>query len=175
MKNGKTEVEEALETCKKITNELKGTKELNMETLIARVAERQKKKNKNLKVKFEGKGLSVFGPAAQLEVLAMETARRSGNLEFDEAFKSLSTRARVQNPALASEKLGKAEKMREESSTIVNLNVATSDILCTLTGIGPAKAAMIISTRPFEKIEDLMKVSGIGQKTFEKLKKNLAV
>lgn len=56
----------------------------------------------------------------------------------------------------------------------VNLNSADESALTTLPGIGPSKAQAIISYREetgsFQSIDDLKKVSGIGEKTFEKLK-----
>ena len=59
----------------------------------------------------------------------------------------------------------------------ININTADATTLQTLPGIGPQKADAIIRFReengPFKKIEDLMKVSGIGEKTFEKLKEQI--
>lgn len=56
----------------------------------------------------------------------------------------------------------------------INLNRATLEQLDTLPGIGPGLAAAIVEYRTrsggFRKIEDLMKVGGIGPKTFERLK-----
>jgi len=56
----------------------------------------------------------------------------------------------------------------------VNINNATSEQLQGLPGIGPAKAEKILSYRetngPFKTVEDLVNVSGIGEKSFEQLK-----
>lgn len=61
----------------------------------------------------------------------------------------------------------------------VNLNQADEAALSTLSGIGPSKARSIITYREengrFTTIEDLKKVSGIGEKTFEKLKDSITV
>jgi len=61
----------------------------------------------------------------------------------------------------------------------VNLNTASEVELQTLTGIGPSKAAAIIQYRtengPFKSIEELKNISGIGEKTFEKLKEDIAI
>jgi competence protein ComEA len=55
----------------------------------------------------------------------------------------------------------------------VNLNTATVEQLLTLPGIGPSKAQSIVETRQkiggFKKLEDLLRVKGIGRKTFRKL------
>ena len=62
---------------------------------------------------------------------------------------------------------------------VVNINSGTLEQLQTLTGIGEAKASAIIEYREssggFKTIEDITKVSGIGDKTFEKIRDRLAV
>ncbi len=61
----------------------------------------------------------------------------------------------------------------------ININKADESQLQDLPGIGPAKAAAIIQYRqdngPFKQAEDLKKISGIGEKTFEKLKDAVSV
>lgn len=61
----------------------------------------------------------------------------------------------------------------------VNLNTASAADLQKLNGIGQKKAEQIIAYREqngqFKKIEDLMQVSGIGEKTFAALKDQLAL
>jgi competence protein ComEA len=57
----------------------------------------------------------------------------------------------------------------------ININAATKEELEALPGIGPAKAQAIIDNRPFNTPEDIMKVKGIKQKTFDKIKDNITV
>jgi competence protein ComEA len=63
---------------------------------------------------------------------------------------------------------------RATAASPVNLNTATATDLQTLPGIGKATAARILEYRQknggFRKIEDLMNVKGIGEKSFLKLK-----
>lgn len=59
------------------------------------------------------------------------------------------------------------------NSTTVNINQADEAALTTIPGVGPAKAQAIIAYRneqgKFSAIEDIKKVTGIGDKTFERL------
>jgi competence protein ComEA len=60
-----------------------------------------------------------------------------------------------------------------ESDGKISINQATVTDLEQLPGIGPAKAAAIITYRdengPFKGVDDLLQVSGIGPKSIEKL------
>lgn len=61
----------------------------------------------------------------------------------------------------------------------ININTADSTALQQISGVGPATAQKIIDYRtqngPFKRIEDLKNVSGIGEKTFEKMKENITI
>ena len=61
----------------------------------------------------------------------------------------------------------------------ININTAPADELILLRGIGKVNAKKIIEYRDrqgrFKTIEDLMKVPGIGEKTFEKNKDRITV
>ena len=61
----------------------------------------------------------------------------------------------------------------------ININTAPADELILLKGIGKINAEKIIEFRDrqgqFKTIEDLMKVPGIGKKTFEKNKDRIIV
>jgi competence protein ComEA len=64
-------------------------------------------------------------------------------------------------------------------AVVVNLNTATQAELESLPGIGARVAARIVEYRqkngPFKKIEELMNVQGVGEKSFLKLRSQLTV
>src|SRR5438128_8804556 len=61
----------------------------------------------------------------------------------------------------------------------VNVNTATKEQLDALPGIGPVKAQAIIDYRTkngnFKSIDDLKKVPGIGDATFDKIKGDVSL
>lgn len=56
-----------------------------------------------------------------------------------------------------------------KTASLVNINTALQSELEQLPGIGPALAERIVSSRPFAKTDDIRKVKGIGDKTFNLL------
>ena len=65
------------------------------------------------------------------------------------------------------------------SSGLVNINTASAAELQTLSGIGPSMAQSIIDERTqngaFASVDDLMRVSGIGEKKLAKIKNCICV
>ena len=65
------------------------------------------------------------------------------------------------------------------SSGKVNINLADEKGICKVRGIGPSTAKKIIKYRsangPFSKIEDIMKVKGIGKGKFGKIKAQITI
>lgn len=67
----------------------------------------------------------------------------------------------------------------ESNQDLININTATAAELDVLPGIGPTIAQRIVDYReengPFDAIEDIMKVSGVGPSTFDQIKDLITV
>ena len=67
---------------------------------------------------------------------------------------------------------------KQQEQKKISINSATEKELQTLTGIGPSMAQRIIAYRsqqPFQTIEDIMKVKGIKEKLFAKIKEQITL
>ncbi|MDR2131730.1 MAG: helix-hairpin-helix domain-containing protein [Clostridiales Family XIII bacterium] len=84
--------------------------------------------------------------------------------------------AGVTNPASSG---ASAEGAAAGADAPININTADSTELQRLSGVGPSTAQKILDYREahgrFARVEDIKNVSGIGDKTFEKLKDKIAV
>lgn len=77
------------------------------------------------------------------------------------------TQPPAEKPSKSTMKLAPGQK--------VNINTASKEQLDALPGIGPVKAQAIIDGRPYQKPEDIMKVKGIKQGEFNKIKDLITV
>jgi competence protein ComEA len=65
-----------------------------------------------------------------------------------------------------------------EQDIRININEAGPDVLVQLPGIGPSRAQAIIAEREkrrFRRIEDIIRVPGIGRKTFGRIRHSIRV
>lgn len=62
-----------------------------------------------------------------------------------------------------------------EDNECININTASITELDSLQGVGLSTAQKIIDNRPYNLLTDLLKVSGIGQATYDKFKDNICI
>jgi comEA protein len=78
-----------------------------------------------------------------------------------------------------SQGVGLAQQSKAPANDKVNLNTATVEQFQTLPGIGAVIAKAIIEYRAkvgkFNKVEEIINVKGVGEKTFQKIKDRLTV
>lgn len=92
---------------------------------------------------------------------------------------SPSTEALVADSQVTESAISEGSEDTSSEGDLVNINTADATILQTLSGIGEKRAADIINYREtnglFETVDDLDQVSGIGEKTMEKLRPLITV
>lgn len=96
------------------------------------------------------------------------TPQNSETIVEDDTLKTTNSKSKT--------KTKKGENLAEKS---ININTASKDQLIQLPGVGNSTADKIIEYREthggFKRIEDIMKIKGIGQKKFDKMKVFLTV
>jgi competence protein ComEA len=82
-------------------------------------------------------------------------------------------------PLAGQQKPARSKPQVATAAAPVNLNTASVSEIATLPGVGPKAAQRIVEYRQknggFKKIEELMNVKGIGEKSFLKLKPLITV
>ena len=126
-------------------------------------------------LKFAGgitsKGSKAFNLAWQIQENLMLRIPKRG---VDENYPIVTTGIDFENLPVIDQ--SKSPAMNNTSK--ININSADASQLMELPGVGESTANKIIIYRKekrFEKIEDLMNVSGIGEKKFEDLKERISV
>jgi competence protein ComEA len=115
--------------------------------------------------------LAVVGALLGAATAEAQPRRRGARAEQGEAQVSRGE-ARSRESATAETPAGSA------ASGVVNLNTATEDELVRLPGIGASKARAIIEARQrnrFRRVEDVLRVRGIGRATLRRLAPMLRV
>jgi competence protein ComEA len=113
----------------------------------------------------------TVGPAAPAAPVAKPAAGSPAAKPAPAAEKPAATPAPAAKPqpgvAPPASKLAPGEK--------ININTATAEELDKLFDIGPVKAKAIIEGRPYKTPEDIMKVKGIKEGIYEKIKDHITV
>lgn len=116
-------------------------------------------------------GISMADAKAHLDDLEMKAAmERAGLWSRSDPAKLVAMREARREEARELESMfggGSAEP--------IDPNTATIDEMVLLPGVGPVLAERIIDGRPYTDVDDLRRVPGIGNRTFERLKDQLVV
>ena len=128
--------------------------------------------------------LSILDPIADTTNQLQEITRADSETELQETTSVESATENVTVTTEVSQESANDNSKPEttsnaEKNSLININTASAKELQSLEGIGEVKAANIIEYREtyggFSSKRDILKVSGIGEKTYEKIKDKITV
>ncbi|MCP5534932.1 MAG: helix-hairpin-helix domain-containing protein [Akkermansiaceae bacterium] len=116
---------------------------------------------------FDGRTAKEY--KAQLADLELQAAKKGAGVWEHTDWENLPGQRQAQRDDDRENEIG-IDKKQKVPANKIHINKASRDELMSLPGIGEAMANRIIEKRPYRKAEDLLKVTGIGKKTLEKLR-----
>ncbi len=130
-------------------------------------------------IKGAVKNPGVYETSADERVV--DIIKKAGGLEIDADPSKINYAQRVEDEmVILVPKVGEmAEGNLTQSQPMkININKASKEELETLSGVGPSKAEAIINHREeeglFKSVEDILNVTGIGEKMYEKIKDEIS-
>ena len=161
-------------------------KENLVEELIEEVEEDIKEEPEEIMVHISGQvykpGLVKLEPGARVidAVNAAGGLKKNADLDKINLAKKLVDEEKIYIPVIGENIEGDLldYSTSADVGNKININTCTKEELLSLPGIGEVLAERIIEYRektPFKKLEDLMNVSGIGEKKFESIKDMIVV
>ncbi len=123
-------------------------------------------------------GVLLIAAAAVLIVGGLMGEKRSADIPEVEIIEAESAAAIPESTEISVSAVSEALETSLPEKLMVNINTASAEELVKLKGVGEKTAEKIIEYReqtPFETVEDIMNVSGIGEKKFEDIKDMICV
>lgn len=137
----------------------------------------------DIKGEIENPGVYTLDPGARIRDLVQQ----AGGFTTDADERQINLAQRVQDEMIVIvPKIGEEipQQLQTGSGDIsqndgIKVNQATQEDMMKLKGIGPSKAQAIIDYReengPFQHVEDLLQVTGIGEKTLENIRDEIII
>ena len=122
----------------------------------------------NQRVEFLNQNVEFQGQKIEFLIQRMESQEQRVE-SLNERIESLTKQP------LSESKVSVSDQPNVQVGGKININTATREQLMTLNGIGVVLADRIIAGQPYRRVNDLLKVKGIGEKTLEKIRDKIVV